>query len=431
MTIDRFCELVLSIGLLFAAAALPLHATVVGTGTPASCTQSALQSAINLGGTVTFNCGPGAQIALTSPLTVLASNPDVTVDGGGVITLDGSGTNNSMLIIGGGATRLANAKFTAITFANGKCTTGLIAGGAIQNAGMLTLDGVTFTNNQAPFGGAIFQELCTACLNATSTIHKCTFKSNLATNAGGAINMEGGVMVVTDSTFTNNIAPSGGATELTANSTFYVDFTTERCTFNGNTSTRFGGAAIDIEFLATGGRAIIRNDTFTGNSATFTGATASTIFVGSQPVVISNNTMAGNATLGTGGAVYFAHLAQSTSVHNNIFANNSGGNCGYEAGASIASSSNIQWGDATCLGVLVIDPRLGPLTSNGGPTQTMALGVGSAAIDHGDPAFAPATDQRGNARTDGDGDGLIVPDLGAYEAAASPFIRTRRHAVGR
>jgi hypothetical protein len=46
----------------------------------------------------------------------------------------------------------------------------------------------------------------------------------------------------------------------------------------------------------------------------------------------------------------------------------------------------------------------------------MALGAGSPAIDAADTTIAPAIDQRGVARTDGDHDGTVVADIGAYEA---------------
>jgi hypothetical protein len=39
---------------------------VIGDGTPASCTQAALQTAANGGGTIVFNCGP-------SPTTITLS----------------------------------------------------------------------------------------------------------------------------------------------------------------------------------------------------------------------------------------------------------------------------------------------------------------------------------------------------------------------
>jgi hypothetical protein len=54
------------------------------------------------------------------------------------------------------------------------------------------------------------------------------------------------------------------------------------------------------------------------------------------------------------------------------------------------------------------------LASNGGPTQTIALGSGSAAIDHGDPTNSSTTDQRGYARVHGPSE-----DIGAYEV--QPF----------
>jgi hypothetical protein len=57
-----------------------------------------------------------------------------------------------------------------------------------------------------------------------------------------------------------------------------------------------------------------------------------------------------------------------------------------------------------------LDPLLGPLADNGGPTQTMALLAGSPARGSGSRAYATATDQRGLPRVVG---GLI--DVGAFQ----------------
>lgn len=65
-----------------------------------------------------------------------------------------------------------------------------------------------------------------------------------------------------------------------------------------------------------------------------------------------------------------------------------------------------------------IDPRLGPLANNGGPTQTHALPGDSPAIDHGNNAVVTYTiDQRGAFRfADGpDGGAFRVVDIGAFE----------------
>ena len=76
---------------------------------------------------------------------------------------------------------------------------------------------------------------------------------------------------------------------------------------------------------------------------------------------------------------------------------------GNNADAVISSQATDQIGTPTA----PIDPLLGPLTDNGGPTLTHALQTGSPAINRGDPA-APPQDQRGYGR-------LGVPDVGAFE----------------
>ena len=61
-----------------------------------------------------------------------------------------------------------------------------------------------------------------------------------------------------------------------------------------------------------------------------------------------------------------------------------------------------------------IDPVLGALADNGGPTLTHGLLPGSPAINAGDDADCPATDQRGAARP------TAACDIGAYEFGALP-----------
>jgi hypothetical protein len=60
----------------------------------------------------------------------------------------------------------------------------------------------------------------------------------------------------------------------------------------------------------------------------------------------------------------------------------------------------------------VLDPKLGPLASNGGPTQTIALLPGSPAINAGDPyaGGCPVRDQRGYKR-------VARCDIGSFEYA--------------
>jgi hypothetical protein len=398
-----------------------LTAGIVGSGTPTSCTQSALQAQLAAGGTVTFNCGSGAQtIAITSGMNVISTFPPVTVDGNDSITLDGTGTTSGMLNVFGSDTALANVTLKHITLTNGNISTGQNAGGTIQNFGNLTLDTVTITkSHSAGSGAAIFQELCTGCLTASLTIKHSLFQNNASPGSGSAISMEGGIASIVDSTFSGNSAAVGGAIDIYGNSTFKVVVSIDRSTFTGNTVT-FGGGAIAIESLNPGSNVTITNDTFTANTATGSSGQGAALYIESAPVTIRNCTIAGNTATGTGGAVHFGQVNPVTFISNTIIASNTGGNCGLSAGTLITSIKNLQFGDTTCTGMTVANPLLGALANNGGLTQTMALGAGSPAIDAGDSTNAPSTDQRGVARIDGNGDGIIAVDIGAFEAPALP-----------
>ncbi|MBN1772451.1 MAG: hypothetical protein JXB32_14370 [Deltaproteobacteria bacterium] len=67
--------------------------TVVGTGTPASCTAEAFVAAVALGGTIVFDCGPDpVTITLDEPAKVFNDAlPEIVIDGGGLVTLSGGG----------------------------------------------------------------------------------------------------------------------------------------------------------------------------------------------------------------------------------------------------------------------------------------------------------------------------------------------------
>lgn len=72
-------------------ASAPDH--VIGTGTPESCTAAAFLAAVALGGVIVFDGGPEPfTIALDRPAKVFNdADPDVVIDGGGLVTLDGRG----------------------------------------------------------------------------------------------------------------------------------------------------------------------------------------------------------------------------------------------------------------------------------------------------------------------------------------------------
>jgi len=199
--------------------------TVVGTGTPASCTFAALNTAITTGGVITFDCGPSP---VTIPITATLNLPttkNTTIDGGKLITLDGQSsfeilrwqsngyrTNTNTLIVQNIA--FVNAKTNpqdAIPPAPAPCSQGYDdgEGGAIYalDVGQLVVINSIFTNDHAaPLGpdtggGGIY-------INGSKNgalIVGCTFTNDEASNAGavGALNAE---LDVYNSLVTNNTA---------------------------------------------------------------------------------------------------------------------------------------------------------------------------------------------------------------------------------
>jgi uncharacterized repeat protein (TIGR01451 family) len=176
----------------------------------------------------------------------------------------------------------------------------------------------------------------------------------------------------------------------------------------------------------------VTNSTITGNSAesTLGMVQGGGIFAALDPtdtepskVNILNSTIAGNsvgaAGIGGGLSIYNPVPAVVTqlSVKNTIIAGNTapvGPNCG--SVAMLTSDHNLS-DDATCMFTdqgsrQNVDPKLAPLTANGGETDTMALLAGSPALDGGTNAGCPPADQRGVTRPQGPN-----CDIGAFEQA--------------
>jgi len=139
----------------------------------------------------------------------------------------------------------------------------------------------------------------------------------------------------------------------------------------------------------------------------------------SGTVVATSSTVAGNFSVMPGAGV--AGSTELVQLVNTIVANGSQGDC---TGPVMSLGNNLD-SDGSC-GLIAqgdlsgVDPLLGPLADNGGPTPTHALVAGSPAIDHIPLAdCAVATDQRGVARPQPSWGGC---DIGAYEASPTADI---------
>jgi hypothetical protein len=202
-------------------------------------------------------------------------------------------------------------------------------------------------------------------------------------------------------------------------------------TISGN-----GGSGIDC-FDSSG---VLRNSTVSGN-----GLLGIDFRSSSNDVLLS--ILSSTITANHAGGLYFESgefLALFGLIGNSITADNGGPDCFIAPSeyTFLASAGHNLIGDATgCDYPFIgsdlvgtenapIDPMLGPLADNGGPTQTHALLPGSPAIDGGSPdepgtsaGSCEVTDQRGVYRPlDWDGDGAAVCDIGAFETALPVLV---------
>lgn len=154
------------------------------------------------------------------------------------------------------------------------------------------------------------------------------------------------------------------------------------------------------------GDTIVTNTTFSGNQ---TG-----ILISCSLFDLRNVTIAGNDV----GINFDFPCGEQMQIANSLIVGNTTADCGGGGGFTPIGDASFD-SDGSCVamgfgpGLTTRNPLLGPLANNGGPTLTEALPPGSPAINAGDNAKCPATDQRGFARNDG------ACDLGAYEFGAS------------
>ncbi len=238
-------------------------------------------AAARVSDTITFDPSLGsATITLTQgPLALSGA-------AGSVITIDGSSPSTPLTISGNNAIGIfqvdsgVQAVFTNLTIEDGK-TTG--NGGAILNAGTLTVSNITLSNNAAASGGAIENQ-------GTLTISNVTFADNSASDSGGAVDNTG-QLTVSDSTFSGNGAVIGGA--ISNEGTL---LTVSNTTFSGNTASASGGAVDNSAgTLAITGSYFISNNAQSGAG----GAIEST----GRTVTVANTTVSSNVAATAGGGI--------------------------------------------------------------------------------------------------------------------------------
>ncbi|MGO9471160.1 MAG: choice-of-anchor Q domain-containing protein, partial [Isosphaeraceae bacterium] len=373
------------------------------------------------GDTIEFDLTPGH---VTSPITLTSGELEITenltIDGPGAGTLTISGDSNSRVFqVSGGVT----ATISGLTIKDGKAA---LSGGGIGNGGSLKLTDDVFTSNSATgAGGAIYNSAgslfmtgCSVTGNKAAdgdgggiyvaagmvTIQGSTIDNNNAGAqfGGGISNL--GTLTVTNSTIANNSAADGGGIFNTFSSTL----TATNSTICDNNSSVDGGGIFNF------GSMTVTNSTIAGNSASQEGGGIVAINPGGIPVVVTfaNTIIAGNSLIGPVAGEGPDFFGQVTN----------------DLGYNLIGDASGSTGFTQPSDLLNVNPLLGPLQNNGGPTETVALLANSPAIDAGSNSIPgvtiPTTDQRGALRGPAGLNAGANVDIGAYEASSSYLVNT-------
>ncbi len=403
--------------------------TVNTTGDPGPEGSTSLRSALasaqqSAGNIVTFDPSlRDSTITLTQGTIVTGGSYAVYIEGpgSGHLTIDGNGSSGVFAFLG-----------------------------TNNNHPTFNLSGLTITHGHqrhgqpTPGGGGIEAKYVTLGLNDV-VITGCS-----ADDYGGGVLIAGGPLAMTHSTITGNSAMKGGG-GINAeyfpnggNSLYVTDSTVSNNTTYGYGAGIFAASATRVQIT----RSLITGNTipppYRGGASGGGGIAAKAV---SQQILVVNSTIANNYSYGAGGGMDLLD-AGSAAVTQLNFATVTGNYSGFGFGAngihdvsaatafgvsnSIIANNFNRYGNVDIDGTVVvnhslirnvgaalisggnnrfdIDPKLGPLAFNGGPTKTYLPLTGSPVIDMaGDPGTL-TKDQRGLPRRVG-----VASDMGAVE----------------
>ena len=204
---------------------------VIGDGSAAGCTSTAVVDAVAAGGIVTFDCGPDP-VTITMEATAKVRNdtgPEIVLDGGGRVTLSGGGQRRILYMNTCDEAQVwttshcqdqDHPRLTVqnLTFADGSSTGDAIEGGGggaiLVRGGRLKIVGSRFVGNRCDetgpdLGGAAVRVLSQS-QGLPVYVTSSTFEGGVCSN-GGALSSIGVSWEVYDSVFTGNDAVGSGA----------------------------------------------------------------------------------------------------------------------------------------------------------------------------------------------------------------------------
>jgi hypothetical protein len=357
------------------------------------------------GGTVDFQSGLTGTIILNSNELVIDKNLTISGLGAAVMTVSGNNATRVFHVVGP-----VTVSISGLTIADGLVSS--TSGGGIFNGATLTVTDCIISGNTATgsggFGGGVGNI-------GTLTISRSTVSGNTAMGAGGGIVNFFGTMTITDSVVSGNTTPGNGGGINNNNGTMVITGSTVSGNSATDPSTGIGGGIINFAALA------VKDCTLADNDATaFGGGIAN----GGPGLTVTSSTITGNVAGFGGGGI---DAGPGPAISNTILGGNAGPSAPDVRGTLASQGHNLigngsggsGFADTDLVGTAAhpIDPLLGPLQDNGGPTPTMALLSGSPALNAGDPTQLNVADQRGVMRSGG-------VNIGAYQASASNFVLT-------
>lgn len=277
------------------------------------------------------------------------------------------------------------------------------AGGAVayeppQNvASHMTLSNITFENNSAALGGAVYSDINNTDKSVDVAVSGCLFNGNHAQGAGDGLEqiLSGGGLYVWHVT-----AGTASASLAVSNSTFY----------NNDSGRDGGGLHIYTRHAGSGSNtSSLTSLTVAKNTGAKRGGGVFLLVDGAARPQVTNSIIAlntnGPSPTTVSPDVYFSSVQGGVTI-------NSGG-----FNIIGAADGSVGWNPQDYVGTSAnpLDPGLDPTgpTDNGGPTFTIKLVTGSAAFRKGKPALGGTTDQRGFTRQ---ADKLSI---GAYDPDAT------------